>query len=478
MDSILDNHYAIDISNNYPLIDGMYTFMSIHPDFYTINIEKKIQLHKGKSYDVFSHPVPFIDKVNCVTGFITTSFDESSDILQMHVIVDKLKFGHTCYVKTIKKYVDHYSEFGDTVTLKYYKILPKRLVKYNFYDEPLDKWPSDVKDLKETFFSPHKEYLFDVTKPNETHFKHAWNNIILYGPPGTGKSSFVHRMAIQRKMTIISLNLALYLDKKTELYALFHGEPFALPDSSIKHDINSNYIIILDEFDSAINILLSIEKIHECRKSITDEYFELQGNSVKSLIDSSTHNLTIEKDQKGSRRSNDFHENGSFNTNEFMMNALAEDRRSETLNTRSKIMDDTQKKMQFDTNINMINSNITSLIKSINEENKSDMLRMSDLLELFQGAVPIKKRMIIATTNNFEHIKNIIPALFRPGRLTPLKFDHLNWASFCDLCNYHYKEIPTDPFVIKIPTSQLVELVAKHNLFSSFIAEIKEMSTC
>lgn len=470
-------HYAIDISNNYQLIDAVYSFMSLHPTFYNIGTHKKIITHKNTTYDVFALPVHFTDTVHDVSGFLTTDFKDDQFMMTVNVPTDK--FNHRCYVKVIKKYITHYSEHGNVVTLNYHKILPKRIVSYNFYKEPLDKWPSDVKELKSTFFSPHKNYLFDVTRPNDGHFKHAWNNIILHGPPGTGKSSFVHRMAIQRKMTIISLNLKLYLDKKTELYALFHGEPFALPDSPTKYDINKNYIIILDEFDTAVDTLLSIEKIHECKKGITSDYFKTQNaavNKMAALRDVQPDGAADTSDDDDDTPAEDIMPGGKFNPQAFMMSQLQDEKRKVRSDPRQALAATTEKKMQFDTNINIINSNINTLIKSINEENRSDMLRLSDLLELFQGAVPVKKRMIIATTNNFDRMKKVIPALFRPGRLTPLKFDYAPWSSFTDLCRHHYQVEPKGLFFpIKIPTSQLIELVAKHPDCESYVQEVREM---
>jgi hypothetical protein len=496
-------YYSIDVSNNYPLIDAIYCFMHIHPTMYKTNVGKKIINHKNKMYDIFDDKVHFHDTVHDVKGYMTVKY--ADDTLSMQVRIQNDRYEHKCYVKTLKKYVDHYSEFGNTVSLKFYKILPKRLVQYTFYDEPLDQWPADVSQLKSTFFSPHKNYLFDVTKPTDTHFTHAWNNIILHGPPGTGKSSFVHRMAIQRKMTIISLDLTMYLDKKTELYALFHGEPFTLPDSGEKCDVNKNYIIILDEFDTAINTLLAIEKIFEHRKQLTESYFKRQQQTITST-NAGTPRLPREaawdtastspaingrdhtRERTRSRQSTrefDLADGEEFNSQSFLLNALNTET-LETKNNRYQGVPPTPREMyhtnmtnkaQFDTNINMINSNIKTLINSINEENKSDMVHMSELLELFQGAVPVKKRMIIATTNNFEPIKKAIPALFRPGRLTPLEFNYIDWDSFRELCFYHYKRSPTTEFKITIPTSEIIELTNKYADLDLFVEYIKKKST-
>jgi hypothetical protein len=132
---------------------------------------------------------------------------------------------------------------------------------------------------------------------------------------------------------------------------------------------------------------------------------------------------------------------------------------------------------KHDMEIGTINTEIAYIIKEINDENKSDVLRLSDLLELFQGPVPIKDRMIIATTNNYQNIKDTLPALFRAGRLTPLRFDNLDWQSFCELCQYYFKALPTEEFDITMCTSGIIELVEKYpnpEDFEEFIRAVRQ----
>ena len=89
-------------------------------------------------------------------------------------------------------------------------------------------------------------------------------------------------------------------------------------------------------------------------------------------------------------------------------------------------------------------------------------MRLGDLLELFQGSIPIKDRMIIATTNHFNKIKEFLPALFRNGRMTPLAFSYLDWDSFVELCQFYFHTNPTNnKFEIILPTSQLIEMALK-----------------
>jgi len=146
------------------------------------------------------------------------------------------------------------------------------------------------------------------------------------------------------------------------------------------------------------------------------------------------------------------------------------------------IKEDDDKYVESDNNqpgdeIFRINLDISKNIKNMDNSNKSDILRISDLLELFQGPVPIKDRMIIATTNNFDKIKNHLPALIRPGRLTPVQFNYMSWDILNELCIYYFKEhLTCDKFNITIPTSHIIELVHKiHSLNLSFNDFIKEL---
>jgi len=85
---------------------------------------------------------------------------------------------------------------------------------------------------------------------------------------------------------------------------------------------------------------------------------------------------------------------------------------------------------------------------------------IEDLLEILQGCVPLDGSIIIATTNKYEEIKKACPALFRPGRLTPVEFGYLDWESLQELSNHYFKQkLSFGPINdIKIPSSEIIEL--------------------
>lgn len=92
-------------------------------------------------------------------------------------------------------------------------------------------------------------------------------------------------------------------------------------------------------------------------------------------------------------------------------------------------------------------------------------LYLNDLLELFQSSIPREGLIIIATTNNYNKMKHELPALFRPGRLTPLYFSYLDQTSFNELVSYHFPNCVIDeynkillPDNHCLPTSQIIEI--------------------
>lgn len=114
---------------------------------------------------------------------------------------------------------------------------------------------------------------------------------------------------------------------------------------------------------------------------------------------------------------------------------------------------------------------------------KSNELHLGDLLEILQGSVPIEGSMIIATTNHYEYIKKTLPALVRPGRLTPVHVNYLDWASLQELCRYYFdgKELMMDEISIHYPTSGIIDMAIscqqRKNSFQEFEHEIKKLIT-
>lgn len=66
----------------------------------------------------------------------------------------------------------------------------------------------------------------------------------------------------------------------------------------------------------------------------------------------------------------------------------------------------------------------------------SDEFCVKDLLEILQGVIPLRGAIVFATTNDFSKIKNICPALFRRGRLTPVEFGYLDDQTLTEITKY------------------------------------------
>lgn len=110
--------------------------------------------------------------------------------------------------------------------------------------------------------------------------------------------------------------------------------------------------------------------------------------------------------------------------------------------------------------------------------NHIDTLFLKDLLEIFQSSIPRENQIIIATTNHLDIMKEEFPALFRPGRLTPVEITYLNQESFNELLTYYYKDI-NEPIVLSvdhnIPTSQIMEIVSMSPTYQQFKILFKQI---
>merc|ERR1712086_402917 len=67
---------------------------------------------------------------------------------------------------------------------------------------------------------------------------------------------------------------------------------------------------------------------------------------------------------------------------------------------------------------------------AVNTTEKTSEIKLSDLLEAFDGVLEMKGRMMVMTTN---HLEKLDPALIRPGRVDlSLEFKRCNKKAICD----------------------------------------------
>lgn len=444
-ETVSEELFEIDISNITKLIDIVHRFIGIHPEYFKTNIAYRL-VHiadNPEPYRVYNDKLHFNDLIHGVEGYISTKFttarDHKNEIIynyEMKLCIKKNIPSDQCYINQLERYVDKQTRMGKIVDLRYYKIMPKNLITTSFYTEDVDKWRQDCKYMEETFFSEHKEFLFSVMKSKvkyDISTAGGWNNMILHGPPGCGKSSVVCRIATLMKKAIISVDLSLYLDKKKELYALFHGQEFALPEGDKLYSVPNNCIIILEEFDHTINKLMDLEKIYQLKQDLIETDFKNKQNAM--LESASEPEVAISQSDK----------------RDYQTELIAR----ESMDGRRP----------GKPSISKITHEIDQALHTNNLNVKSDILRLKDLLELFQGPIVIKDRLIIATTNYYDDIKNSLPALFRPGRMSPLHFTYLTWGLLEELSQYYFgKPMTIEPRTITIPTSQIVEMALKYQL--------------
>ncbi len=138
---------------------------------------------------------------------------------------------------------------------------------------------------------------------------------------------------------------------------------------------------------------------------------------------------------------------------------------------------------EFDNTVKFLNQRKNEIIKDEKgniQPVSTDEFKLEDLLELLAGPVEITGSMIFATTNHYEEIFKILPALFRAGRLTPVFFDNLNYESLQEMSEYHFGSRLSFQFDrCPIPTSEVVEKIISckmvENGFQKFETEMEKL---
>lgn len=477
-------YYKIDISDIPSYINAFNKFMVLHPEFFKTNVSKKLIRNNNNIYQVFEAPVYFKDTIHDVRGFIESSYDNDKFSMSISIKTSsKASVVNKCYISQVEEYILDQAKNGDRVELYYYKILSDTVIKQCFYSQPHVQWCQDVEVLKAEFFMPGKDALLavidskkDIDKCNSVNT--SWNNLVLQGRVGSGKSSMIYRTAMILKMSIVSVDISLFLNKKKELYSLLYGQEFSLPGglaAAPKEAALTNCVIALEEFDNAIDKLVDIENIFKYKTIIQKEYLKSKNNELKEQTANFSQPSDDAEADAAIKAGKEVVVPHADNYEDFMANMLLED----GIDTKNNKID--KLKMQLlsdrsqDNSINSINHALTEIIKSMDDDNKSNILRKSDLLELFSPAAPVKGRIIIGTTNHLSKMKKIMPALFRAGRLTAVEFPYLDWQSLNELTQYYLQNKMTiEPFTITIPTSEIVEMAVKYKLGNGVFADFEK----
>jgi len=277
------------------------------------------------------------------------------------------------------------------------------------YKGPVISFEMFERQYMDTFFHPHKQKLWNLLKQIHFHpeeFKKLGQaprcGLLLHGPPGTGKSTFAYRLAMCLKRHIVSLDLR-SIKSKSEVFRMIRNPSFYLDGGLNSKTESKDVVFILDEFDLTVAELF------------------YRDNTMKSII------------QNWRKTVSD------------LPSVIAEKQKNKDETTTATKKDE-----------------ISVVSYGYDDEN----INLGDLLELFNGPVPNDGMIVIATTNKFDEIKEMCPALFRHGRLTPVFFGYACAQTIQEISEFYFKnriEIP-DNYEPKISTSQILEIVTESKL--------------
>lgn len=369
---------------------------------------------------------------------------ESKEITLHYPTITILSKNIKSPLNIIQNITDKIKEFEkNKITLWHYKVM---LIKKNKKEESnLDNYKEIIyegpkRDINvreqlyiETFFHKEKDALWSFVKTinyNPEIIEKLGQvpklNLLLHGPPGSGKSSFAYRIAMGLERHIVSLDLR-EIDTKSKMYQIFKNPHIE------GHDVRSKGVVfILDEFDLGIKYLHKKQRMRE-----------LYLNNLEKKIDYNNHLLdNLINNMNSINIKNDFIDK-IINQNDFENQEEFKKTKHSKLST---FVDD------------LIN---TSKNQNIMEDVDSFVLK--DLLEIFQGPIPLNGSIIIATTNDYEEIYKLCPALFRVGRLTPIYFGYADKDILNKISHYYFgKNIDVKiKEELKIPTSQIIEIAVQ-----------------
>lgn len=290
------------------------------------------------------------------------------------------------------------------------------------------------KIIKEIHFNPSEFYKFGQAPRI---------GLLLHGPPGTGKSTFAFRAAMALNRHIVSLDLR-SIRNKHEIYRILRSPHI----DGVKYE-PKNVVYIFDEFD------LTIRELHARKQQMHNIYSEWIRHINKSPKFNSSDEKTKRRKpvKKVKKPPRDLDTDDSENNSD-----------SDESNHASS----------------PIRTNRSYSIESFGYN--TDDLSLEDLLEILQGPVPLEGSIIIATTNKYEEILELCPALFRPGRLTPVHFDSAdNWL-VNEITKYFFQQEYINENDIRkynISPSYLIQIASESkfmdtNKYEYFISKLNE----
>ena len=388
-------------------------------------------------------------------------------------IEDKDKADINDYFLKIEKKVEELMQ--NQIELYHVKIIMKNDELHNNEFTTYTGKKRKLEDLEplyiKSFFHKERDTLWQVIK--EIHFnpinfyklgQAPRIGLLLHGPPGTGKSTFAFRVAMALNRHIISLDLRT-IKNKNEIYKIMRRPE--IDDDWVQPN---QVVYIFDEFD------LTVRELHAKKNKMTNIYNQWIDHITKQQKDDKNKITSIKSIQHNHDQINNDNDNNKKNTSKKHIKSKKKPISEECHEEYFEIEEQTEK--GIDNNDISKDYNIESFGYDTND------LTLEDLLEIFQGPVPLDGSIIIATTNKYDEILKLCPALFRPGRLTPIHFDCAdNWL-INEMCKYYYDTEYNPDFDIKkynVSPSQLVQYaiesksVFNPNSFEYFKNKLNEL---
>lgn len=365
-------------------------------------------------------------------------------------------------------------------------VLPQNLVLYNVIQNANSKTVNEMynnvrlkkEDLENIFIKTifHKEIdeLWGRIETIHYHPENSWkhgicprSSLLLYGPPGTGKSTFAYRIAMATGRHIINVKLTKYsIEKMHELFNCpqINGTKYTARD----------VVFVLDEFDIEVGKIM-MKSI--CKEKQMDKINRIASNFFKAfasnLMDMKNDKAVVEKSTAPSEQ---IDETTKVNQSDAVVTTPDAIDKTDIINDTKEITTEISK---FNTYIKSVNDTYENIDKI-----GSEIVRIDDLLTVFQGAVPIEGCIIVAMTNHFEELRRDCPALFRPGRLTPVYFGYFTIEILNKVCVHYFgREVECDCDInteLIISPSHVMEILSfamgKENKYEYFITKMSELN--
>lgn len=466
------NNYSIEIPD---VISDILTYMDYRNKFFDYILKDGISL---KQYLCeLTEPIKFNDTFFNVSGeirFYGSNVDDMYTITKIVFIQCALpeKYLMGKYISDVIAWVQS-RDANKKILYNYHKIGENSIITTMYSGDRVD---NDVleKIYMKTIFHDKIDMLWERIKDIQFHPERLWDmgipprmNILLHGPPGTGKSSFAYRVAMATGRHIFNVKISNYT--KRELMELFQNPIIG------KLCYKPNQVIfVLDEFDLDLETVLfnsncQKQQIGKMLSFIEKFLSDLDSNNFVAIPEKPT------KDKKG--------------VNEKKHKSKTSDSSSDESSDESDEESD-EKPENPGKNVHSCMSNIKTFMDSIREaydsinKENNEVIRIEDLLTIFQGSVPIEGCIIMAMTNKFEEISQKCPQLFRAGRLTPIYFGNFNMKILNDVSKYYFgKGINyecSEETELPIPPSHVMEIIAATSIketgkYDYFVSELNRI---